>query len=54
LPQGTVVEFLEGREFAGSYEWQKVKVLSTLPGSQGLVNQEGWVAFSPDFLEVSP
>jgi hypothetical protein len=54
MPQGTVVEFQEGREFAGSFEWQKVVVLSTPPGSEALVGQEGWVAASPEFLEVSP
>jgi hypothetical protein len=54
LPQGTIVEFREGREFAGSFEWQKVVVLSAPPGSEALVGQEGWVASSPDFLEVSP
>jgi hypothetical protein len=54
LPQGSVVEFLEGREFAGSFEWQKVTVLSTPPGSEALVDREGWVALTPEFLEVSP
>jgi hypothetical protein len=54
LPEQTIVEFLEGREAAGNFEWQKVRVLNTPPGSEGLVDQEGWVAFSPDFLEVSP
>jgi hypothetical protein len=54
LPQGTVVELKEGREFAGSFEWQKVLVLSTPPGSEVLVEQEGWVAFTPEFLQVSP
>jgi len=52
LPQETIVEFLEGREFSGSYEWQKVRVLNTPPGSEGLIDQEGWVA--AQFLEVSP
>lgn len=54
MPQGTVVKLQEGREFAGSFEWQKVVVLSTPPGSEGLVDREGWVAFTPEFLEVSP
>jgi hypothetical protein len=52
LPQETIVEFMEGSEFAGSYEWQKVRVLNTPPGSEGIVGQEGWVA--AQFLEVSP
>ena len=52
LPQETIVEYLEGSEFAGSYEWQKVRVLNTPPGSEGLVGQEGWVA--AQYLELSP
>lgn len=52
LLQGTVVELLEGREFAGSYEWQKVRVLSTPPNSAAQVGQEGWAAFQ--FLRVGP
>lgn len=54
LPQGTVVELREGRELAGSFEWQKVVVLSTPAGSEALVSQEGWVAFTPEFLDISP
>jgi len=54
LPQGTVVELREGRELAGSFEWQKVAVLSTPAGSEALVGQEGWVAFTPEFLDISP
>jgi hypothetical protein len=52
LPQGSVVEFLEGREFAGSYDWQQVRVLNAPTGGEALVNQEGWVA--AQFLEGGP
>jgi hypothetical protein len=52
LLQGTVVELLEGREFAGNYEWQKVRVMSTPPNSAAQVGQEGWAAFQ--FLQVGP
>ncbi len=52
LPQGAIVEFLNGSEFAGTYNWQKVKVLNTPPGSQTLVGLEGWVA--DQFLEGAP
>jgi hypothetical protein len=52
LPQGASVEFLEGREFAGSYDWQQVRVLNAPAESQALVGQEGWVA--AQFLEVTP
>ena len=52
LPQGSIVEFQNGTEFAGAYNWQKVKVLSTPPGSQVLVGLEGWVA--EQFLEGAP
>jgi hypothetical protein len=52
LPQGSVVQFLEGREFAGSYDWQQVRVLNTPAGGEALVNQEGWVA--AQFLEGGP
>lgn len=54
LPQGTVVELLEGREFAGNFEWQKIQILSTPVGSEALTGRDGWVAFTPEFLEVSP
>ncbi len=53
MPQGTVVEFLEGREFAGNFEWQQVQILSAPAGSEALVGLEGWVAFTPEFLEVN-
>jgi hypothetical protein len=53
LPQGTVVELAEGREFAGNFEWQKVQVLSAPAGSEALVGRDGWVAFTTEFLEVS-
>jgi hypothetical protein len=52
LPQGSVVQFLEGREFVGSYDWQRVRVLNTPAGGEALVNQEGWVALQ--FLETGP
>lgn len=52
LPQETTVELLEGHEFAGSYDWQKVQVVSAPPGSDALVNLEGWVA--SQFLEELP
>jgi hypothetical protein len=52
LPQGSVVQFIEGRESAGSYDWQKVRVLNTPAGGEALVNQEGWVAVQ--FLEGGP
>ena len=52
LPQESIVEFLEGREFAGSFEWQNVRVLNTPPGGEALVGREGWVAL--EFLETSP
>ena len=52
LPQETIVEFLEGREFSGAYDWQRVRVLNTPPGSEALESLEGWVA--AQFLEVSP
>jgi hypothetical protein len=54
LPQGTVVELRDGRELAGNFEWQKVVVLSTPAGSEALVGQEGWVAYSPEFLDIAP
>lgn len=54
VPQGAVVEFLEGREFAGQYEWQKVRIVSVPPGGPAQPDQEGWVAFAPDFIEVNP
>jgi hypothetical protein len=59
VAQGAVVEFLEGREFAGQYEWQKVRIvdvpLSSLgQADQAQPDQEGWIAFAPDFLEVNP
>jgi hypothetical protein len=50
--QNSVVELLEGREFAGDFEWQKVRVISAPPDGQALVNREGWVAF--EFLRVGP
>jgi hypothetical protein len=53
LPQGTVVELAEGREFAGNFDWQKVQVLSAPIGSEALVGRDGWVAFTPEFLDVS-
>jgi hypothetical protein len=52
LPQESIVQFLDGREFAGSFEWQKVRVLNVPAGSEALVGQEGWVA--SEFLELSP
>jgi hypothetical protein len=54
VPQGAVVEFLEGREFSGQYEWQKVRIVSVPPGGPAQPDQEGWVAFAPDFIEVNP
>jgi hypothetical protein len=53
LPQGTVVELQEGREAAGNFEWQKVVVASTPAGSEALVGLEGWVAYSPEFLDIA-
>lgn len=52
LPQESIVQFLEGREFAGDYDWQRVQVLNAPPASEGLIGQQGWVA--AQFLEVSP
>lgn len=52
LPENTVVELLEGRETAGNYEWQKIRVLENPPGSEAQVGQEGWVALQ--FLQVNP
>jgi hypothetical protein len=52
LPQDSIVQLLEGREFAGAYEWQQTRVLSTPPGSEALVGLEGWVA--GQFLEGGP
>lgn len=54
VPQDAVVELLEGREAAGAYEWQKVRILSVPLGSQAQVGQEGWIAFSPDFVRENP
>jgi hypothetical protein len=52
LPQESIVQYLEGREFSGSFEWQEVQVLNTPPGGEALVGREGWVAL--EFLETSP
>jgi hypothetical protein len=52
LLQDTVVELLEGRETAGNFEWQKVRVLNTPPGSEAQAEQEGWVA--AQFLQIAP
>lgn len=52
LPQGSIVQFLEGREFAGDFEWQRVRVLNTPAEVASLVDQEGWVA--AEFVEVNP
>jgi hypothetical protein len=54
VPQDSVVELLDGREFAGNYEWQKVRILSVPLGSDARENQEGWIAAHPDFLRVGP
>jgi hypothetical protein len=52
VPQGSVVELLEGRETAGAYEWQQVRVSAVPIGSDAQVDQEGWVAL--EFLQVNP
>jgi hypothetical protein len=52
LPIETIVQLMEGREFSGSFDWQMVRVMSTPPGSEAQVGQEGWVA--AQFLEASP
>jgi len=52
LPLETVVEFLEGREFAGAEDWQHVRVLSVPPNSEAQAGQEGWVA--AQYLELNP
>ncbi len=55
VPQDSVVELLaEERQFSGNFEWQKVRILSAPLGSEAQAGQEGWVAFSPEFLQVSP
>ncbi len=52
LPQETVVEFLEGREFAGTEDWQHVRVVSVPVVSDAQAGQEGWVA--AQYLEMLP
>jgi hypothetical protein len=52
MPQGTVVEFLEGRQVGGAYEWQLVRILNTPAGSEALVGLEGWAA--AEFLKTGP
>ena len=52
MPQGTIVEFLEGRQVGGTYEWQLVRILNTPAGSEALVGLEGWAAV--DFMKVGP
>lgn len=50
LPQETIVQLLEGREFAGARQWQQVRVLNTPPDGQGFIGLEGWVA--AEYLEA--
>lgn len=52
LLQETNVDLLEGHEFAGNEDWQKVRVTNVPPGSEAQVGQEGWVAHQ--YLEISP
>lgn len=52
VPDDSIVELLEGREFAGDFEWQRVRIVSVPLGSDAQVDQEGWVAFQ--FLQVNP
>jgi hypothetical protein len=52
VSQNSVVELLEGRQAAGDFEWQKVRILSVPPGSGAQPGQEGWVA--SEYLEVGP
>lgn len=55
VPQQSVVQLLdEERQAAGDFEWQKVRILSVPIGSQAQVGQEGWIAFDPEFVQVSP
>ena len=52
MPQGTVVEFLEGRQAAGAYEWQHLRILNAPAGNEALAGLEGWAAV--DFLRTGP
>ena len=52
LPEETTVQFLEGRQFAGNFDWQKVRVLTAPVGSEALVGLEGWVA--AEFVTSGP
>ncbi len=52
VPEGSAVELLEGREFAGDFDWQYVRIVSVPLGSDAQIDQEGWVAFQ--FLDVNP
>lgn len=54
VPQDAVVQLLEGRETAGTLEWQRVRILEVpaSPGVEAEPGQEGWVAFQ--FLQATP
>jgi hypothetical protein len=52
VPDDSVVELLEEREFAGDFDWQYIRIVSVPFGSEAQIDQEGWVAFQ--FLEVNP
>ena len=52
MPQGTIVQFLDGRQVGGTYEWQQLRILNTPAGSEALVGLEGWAAV--EFLRVGP